>query len=50
MHNFRASGDVILAKAMTDVLGEDLPFFGLGKWDLLQWDWDSTTGNGMNQE
>jgi len=24
------------------------PFFELGKWDLLHWDWDSITGNGMN--
>ena len=22
-------------------------FFGLGKWDLLHWDWDLITGNGM---
>ena len=21
-----------------------LPFIGLGKWDLLHWDWDSNTG------
>ena len=23
-------------------------FFGLGKWDLLYWDWDLITGNRMN--
>ncbi len=22
-------------------------FFGLRKWDLLHWDWDLITGNGM---
>ncbi len=22
-------------------------FLGLGKWDLLYWDWDLITGNGM---
>ena len=26
----------------------DLPFFGLGKWELLHWDWDATTGKGIN--
>ena len=25
----------------------DLPIFGMGKWDPLQWDWDFTTGNGI---
>ena len=23
-------------------------FFGVGKWDLVHWDWDSTCGNGIN--
>ena len=26
----------------------EFPLFWVGKWDLLQWDWDSTSGNGMN--
>ena len=26
----------------------DLPFFGLGKWDLLHREWDLTTGKGIN--
>ena len=24
-----------------------MPFFGLGKWDLLHWEWDLTTGKGI---